>query len=115
MIKVNGVLIPTPSTLQIDISDIDGETYRNAKGEMIRDRIATKRKLNMTWNALTPKEMITLLGAVADEFFTVEYPEPATGTTATKKMYVGDRNAPMYRNINGNILWSGLTMNFIEK
>lgn len=115
MIKVNGSKIPTPSTLQIDISDIDGETYRNAKGEMIRDRITTKRKLNMTWNAISPQDMKTLLQAVANEFFTVEYPDPMTGTNVTKTMYVGDRNAPMYRNLNGSILWSGLTMNFVEK
>lgn len=115
MIKVNGTTIKTPSTLQIDISDIDGSTERNANGTLIRDRIAVKRKLNMTWNALTPQEMSSLLKAVQDPFFTVEYPDPMTGNNQTKTMYVGDRNAPMYRNLNGAILWQGLTMNWIEK
>lgn len=46
MLVINGVEIATPKTFQVDINDIDGETNRNAKGEMLRDRIAVKRKLN---------------------------------------------------------------------
>ena len=42
MLKINGVDIATPKTFSVDISDLDGETNRNAKGELIRDRIAVK-------------------------------------------------------------------------
>lgn len=33
----------------------------------------------------------------------------------TKTMYVGDRTAPAYQFVNGEIEWQGLKMNFIEK
>lgn len=115
MIKVNGTKIPTPSEFTVDIADIDGESNRNAKGELIRDRIAVKRKLNMNWKALSPADMKTLLNAVSGVFFTVEYPDPMTGGLNSITAYVGDRSAPMYRNIDGNILWEGLSMNFIQK
>ena len=112
--KINGTTIKTPSTLQVDIMDIDGEAYRNAQGTMLRDRVAVKRKLNCTWNALTDAEMSTLLSAVVNQSFTVTYPDPQTGTDITKTFYVGDRNAPVYWIQNGEPLWKGLTMNWIE-
>ncbi len=114
MLKINTVAIKTPSVFSVDISDIDGESTRNAKGELVRDRIATKRKLSCEWNALTQAEISALLGAVTAVFFTVEYPDPISGVT-TITCYVGDRNSPMYSNIGGTPVWEGLKMNFIQK
>lgn len=113
MLKVNNVVIKTPSSFQVDISDIDGESNRNARGELIRDRIAVKRKLNCSWQGLTDAEIKSILSAITDTFFTVEYPDPLVGGLTTKTFYVGDRNAPMY-NYKLHI-WEGLTCNFIEK
>ena len=45
MLKINGVAISTPSKFEVQISDLDGESNRNANGKLIRDRIAVKRKL----------------------------------------------------------------------
>ena len=44
MLKINGVDITAPKSFQVDIEDVDGESGRNARGEMLRDRIAVKRK-----------------------------------------------------------------------
>jgi hypothetical protein len=115
MLKINGVSIATPSQFKVTINDLDGETNRNAKGELIRDRVAVKRKLECEWPPLTMSEISALLKAVQSVFFSVEYPDPEEGLTVTKIFYVGDRTSPMYRNTNGNILWENLTMNFIEK
>jgi len=114
MLRINGVLIPTPSKFSVDIMDIDGETHRNANGNLLRDRLTTKRKLNCAWPPLTMSEASTLLQAVRHKSFTVEYPDPMVGARITKTFYVGDRQMPMYSNINGKVLWEGLTMNFIE-
>lgn len=113
MLKINGVAIKTPSSFQVDISDIDGESNRNARGELIRDRVAVKRKLNCQWDGLKDAEIKVLLNAVKDVFFTVEYPDPMVGGLTTKTFYVGDRNAPMY-NYSLHI-WDNLKMNMIEK
>src|SRR5690554_271703 len=97
MIKINSVTIPTPKTFKVGISDLDGETGRNARGDMIRDRITTKIKLEMEWGPLTNTEISTLLNAVKNVFFEVEYPDPFVGGYRTSTFYVGDRTAPMYR------------------
>ena len=114
MIKINGVDIATPKTYEATVSDLDGESNRNANGELIRDRIAVKRKLNLEWGPLTQAEIQTLLNSVSSVFFTVTFPDPQLGMV-TKTMYVGDRSAPAYQYINGEVKWQGLKMNFIEK
>ncbi len=114
MISINGVQIATPKTYEVTVSDLDGESNRNAKGELIRDRIAVKRKLNLEWRPLTQTEIQTLLNSVSDVFFTVTFPDPELGMI-TKTMYVGDRTAPAYQYVNGEVKWRGLKMNFIEK
>lgn len=111
---INGVAVVTPKMFQVTISDVDGETGRNANGYIIRDRIAVKRKLECEWGLLTQSEIQTLLNAVSSEFFNVQYPDPQTGLT-TKTFYVGDRTAPAYSWNNKLKPWSGLKMNFVER
>lgn len=114
MLKINGVAIATPKVYEVTVQDLDGETNRNANGDMIRDRIAVKRKLNLEWQPLSQSEISTLLTAVSGVFFTVTFPDPQDGLI-TKTMYVGDRTSPAYQFKNGEVKWSGLKMNFIEK
>jgi len=114
MLKVNGVAIAAPSKYEVTIQDLDGESNRVAAGYMIRDRIAVKRKINLEWPPLSQGEISTLLNSVSSVFFTVQFPDPQQGMI-TKTMYVGDRTAPAYQYKNGEVKWSGLKMNFIEK
>lgn len=111
---INGVAVVTPKSFKASISDVDGETGRNANGDMIRDRVAVKRKLECEWGMLTQSEISTLLSAVTSEFFDVSYPDPQLGQT-TKTFYVGDRSAPAYSWNEKLKPWSGLSMNFIER
>jgi len=114
MIKVNGVDIITPKSFAVEINDLDGEAERNAKGNLIRDRIAIKQKIDMEWSALTGSQMAMLLQAVSNVFFDVTYPDPYTGSNSTKNMYVGSRTAPMYK-FGSAPMWAGLKMSFIER
>ena len=116
MLKINGLTIVSPKSFKVDINDLDGESGRNAKGDLIRDRLAVKRKLECEWGPLHNDEISPILKAVQAAFFSVEYPDPMTGTNQTKTFYVGDRSAPAYyKEANGKVLWQGLTMNLIEK
>lgn len=115
MIQINGVEIAAPKSFQFSLNDIDGETNRNAKGEMIRDRIAVKRKLELEWGPLTMSECSAILKAVQSEYFSVTYPDALEGKMLTKTMYVGDRTSPMYTFKNDKAYWTSLKMNFIEK
>ena len=69
MIKINGVAIATPKIYEATVSDLDGESNRNAAGQLIRDRIAVKRKLNLEWGPLSQSEIAPILNAVSGVFF----------------------------------------------
>lgn len=116
-LSINGVNVKTPKTFNFGIMDIDGETTRNAAGRMKRDRIATKRRLEMEWGHLSDSEISTILAAVSSEFFSVTYPDARTGGQATRTFYVGDRTAPAYTWVEKlkAYKWEGLSMNFIEQ
>lgn len=114
MLKINGVAIATPKTFEVTISDLDGESNRNTNGDLIRDRIAVKRKLNCEWAPLSQDECSNLLKAVKDVFFQVTYPDPELGM-ATKTMYVGDRTSPVYSVKNGVARWRGVKFNLVER
>ena len=116
MISVNGTKIAVPKSYKVTVSDIDGESNRNANGELIRDRITVKRKLEMEWGPLSDDEISTLLKAVKNTFFNCTFPDPQEGVL-TKTMYVGDRSAPayMYDEKTKSTKWQELKMNFIEK
>jgi hypothetical protein len=115
MLKVNGTEITAPKTYQANVLDIDGESNRNANGNLIRDRITTKRKLEMEWGPLSQDEISTLLSAVSDASFSVTFLDPMLGNV-TKTMYVGDRTAPayVYDSDSGEMKWKSLKMDFIE-
>jgi hypothetical protein len=116
MLKINGVAISTPKTFKVTINDLDGESNRNAKGELMRDRVAVKRKIECEWPPLTMPQISTLLKALQDVFFSIEYPDPMEGAFVTKTFYVGDRAAPVFqKKPDGTILWESVSMNFIEK
>lgn len=122
LLTIGGVAQKTPSKMKISINDIDGETTRNAQGTLTRDRIATKRKIELEFPPLTHSQIFTLLSAVSQVFFTVTFLDPYTDPTVnggmlTKTMYVGDRNSPILKFGNGttDVLWEGLTMNLIEQ
>ena len=116
MLSINGGAIASPKSLEVTISDLDGESNRNANGELIRDRIGVKRKIALEWPPLTQSEISALLTAVSGVFFTVTFPDPQQGVV-TKTMYVGDITAPanVYDTKTKQFKWQGLKMNFIEK
>jgi len=106
--------VKTPKRLTVGIYDVSASADRNAKGEILIDRVAVKRKVECEWGALTNNEISTILSAATDVFFTVKYPDPLSGAEKTITAYVGDRTAPVYR-YDSTALWEGLKMNLIEK
>lgn len=122
ILKVNGTDLPDPSTLSIAVMDIDApSTTRNARGEMLRDRVrgaaTSPRKLEAEWKGLKVEVASTILQAVSPVFFTLEYTDTYTGGRRSGTFYVGDRNASVYRmNEDGSgMVLESLKMNFIER
>lgn len=116
MIRINNVKMPSPTDFSVTISDISSDdSKRNARGDMLIDRIATKRKIEMSWDFISLEDMSLTLKLVNDIFFTVEYPDPEEGKFMTRTFYVGDRTAPMLDIINGKPMWKNVKFNLIER
>lgn len=114
-LMINGVAIKTPKKFTVGIQAVDGDSGRNANGDMTRDYIATKRKIELEWGALSDSEISPILKAVMSPFFEVTYPDPMEGSIITKTFYVGDRSSPTYSWNDKLPKWEGLTMNYIER
>lgn len=118
ILKVNGIFIQDPSSLQYSLQDLDSEegSGRNQLGEMLRDRVAVKRKLTCKFPPMYMDEVSELLQAVQDQFFEIEFPDMFTGKRETMTAYVGDRTAPIYTiREDGRILCEEVAFNFIER
>ena len=116
ILKINGAGIPAPKICKIGIADQDLNSDTDSNAELHRNRVAVKRKITNEWGPLTWSEISEILTSVKDVFFNVTYPDPQTAKYETKKMYVGDRTAPIaVVQKDGSIIWEGLTADFVEK
>lgn len=113
LVTINGVAVATPSSYTWNIMDISN-AERNAKGSIIIERIATKRKIELGWNYLTRTEMATLLQSVSNTTFPVTFVDAQTNSNVTKTMYVGDRNVGMIDFQNGVARYKDIKFNLIE-
>lgn len=114
MIKIDGVAMPTPAEFSVTIQDIDASAERNARGDLVRDKVATKRKISLKYQMLTQTQAATILRAVDKEFFSFTYPDPVAGEK-TITAYTGDRQNTMKLYQNGAVLWSELPLSIIER
>jgi hypothetical protein len=120
MIKINGVLMPSPSSMVPGFYDVSTIGDRNALGDALIDRVATKRKYELQWNypdALTLKTLLTAIGeaGTSSVFFSFTCVDPAINAEATKTFYAGDRMMPVYRYNNGSPIYEYLKVSFIQK
>ena len=115
-IKINNVEIPSPSSFQVTVADIDGDnTARTADGGLNRDRIAVKRKIEMDYGIVDWATASAVLTAVSGVFFEINYPDPQTGTYATITAYVSDRPCVAAIAKGDAIMWSGLKFSIVER
>lgn len=114
MLKINGVVIPTPSDYNVGIQNIV-KAERNARGKMIIELITVKRKIEMSWKYLTNSDLQKVLNAVSPILFSVEYQDPQSGGIKTGTFYAGDRKAGAMSYIDGVMKWDDIKFNLIEQ
>lgn len=113
MIAINGTELPSPTTYKVYIQDLSkGE--RNVNGLLLLERIATKRKIDLSWKMLTQAQFSAILNLVSGVFFTATYADPQDGTR-TGTFYAGDRNIPALMVKNGIVQYSDLTFSIVER
>lgn len=114
MIYINGIKLPDPSSYRVPEFDLDsGDTTRNERGYMQRDRIRQGvGKVELQWKAITSKDAKLILNAIKPSGVSVRYLTPFGYTT--RRMYVGDRQVEMVRGfIKNDIRWD-ISYNLIE-
>lgn len=116
MLTINGEDMPSPSSMKVNIFDVSSAADRNAQGDVVIDRVGTKRKLELRWAYLTPSQLQVLLNAAGtDVFFEAGYPDPLSGGMRTMTCYCGDRATGILRMDGGVPLWTDVEMNWIER
>lgn len=123
LLKIDDVEIAHyPLNFKCNIKDLDYNANssfgRAINGDLNRNRIAVKRTLTLTFSALEWSDLSAVLQQMADEFFTVYYPDILTGAYETKTFYVSDRPAQSINtqlSTDTEIYWNGFTFNLIEK
>jgi hypothetical protein len=122
LVRVAGLDLPEPSTYSGNTSTLV-DSGRNVQGELIasvvREDVA---KVEMTWNYLTAQQWAAInkkfSGKHGGSFVNdVTFYDQTSGDWITRRMYVSDRSAGMWRRdpTNGNILgWTNCKLSLIE-
>lgn len=101
-------------------NDIDGpNSGRALSGSMIRDRVATKIRLDITCKPLRLEELRALLNLIYPVFVTVTYDDPMEGTV-TKTMYANNNGAQFMQKKptigeSESEYWNNITFPLIER
>ncbi|MGN9165715.1 DUF6711 family protein [Tissierellaceae bacterium HCP3S3_D8] len=114
MLKINDIKMPAPSNYQVRQIDLDN-LMRNARGQMIRERIATKREIELEWTLITPEETSLILKAIKPEFVKVEYFDQEDNTWRTGIFYASEKSNSALTFKNGRPIWKGLKFSLIER
>lgn len=98
-------------------ADVDGPNAgRTMNGDMVRDRIATKVRWDVTCRPLKSAELSVVLQAIQPEYVTLNYTDPVTATEQSTVFY--SNNIPVsFSHITpgGEEWWIGLTFPLIQK
>lgn len=116
MITINGIAVPAPDEYGVVISDLDASANRSGNGTLYRDRVATKRTLNLSWAVMDYQDLSLLLNAVSSVFFPVTYIDPELNGLTTKTFYVSDRNAGIaIKQSDNTYKWKGVSFSLVER
>ena len=98
-------------------SDIDSSNAgRSLDGLLMRSRIASKVRLDVTCIPLTADKASVVLTAIMPEWVTVTYTDPQRGEDVTKTMYSNNNPASyLMKKPDGTEYWDGITFPLIEQ
>lgn len=98
-------------------SDVDASSSgRSLGGTLMRTRVATKVRLDVTCIPLTSEQASKVLTAIMPVWVTVTYTDPQVGGEVTKTMYSNNNPASfLMKKGNGIEYWDGITFPLIEQ
>jgi hypothetical protein len=115
IIKIDGTMIKSPTALKHGKFRLS-KSGRLASGLMTMDIIAIKRRIDLSWEVISGKQMSNILDLLdANTFYTIEFPDPKDPfKQSTMTAYVGDVNLEYLRS-DFDRVWKNITLPFIER
>lgn len=113
-LTIGSTAVKNPVDLSVTIVDEYKADKTNAKGLIIRDRIRTRRYLDVKWGLMTQTEMSALLTAIDPVFFNVTYVDPKL-STVTKSFTVAQKNIAKSLIVRSEVMWDGLEITLKER
>jgi uncharacterized protein DUF6711 len=114
LLTIGGQVMPTPTDLNVGVMDLS-KAERNSNGAMIIERIATKKKLAITYSYLSADDLSTVLKAISGTFYDVQYLDPVTNSFKTSSFYCGDRSIGMVSFVDSVPKYKEVTFDLIER
>ena len=114
-VLINGTQIKTPTELKVGVFRLT-KSERLTSGKMAMEVIAIKRRIDMQWSIIADADLQQLMNILdSGVFYTVTYPDPKNGETATITAYVGDINQAAWQKIAGTRYWKDVSLALIEQ
>lgn len=118
LVTVNGTPLPEPSTYTAQTSTLV-DSGRNVSGyvigSVIRNDVA---KIELSWRYLTARQWANVIGPFDKNFYcSVKFFDQTTAAYTTRKMYVSDRTAGMWRRDprTGEVMgWTECSLSLVE-
>lgn len=113
-IKANGVILPPPVSIDLNLEDIDADSERDVKSAILdRNRIRSDvHKLSLAYGLNDLDTVSTVLQAISSATFEVELFDIKANERVTKKMYAGPKSMQF---VYANQVWvKALKFNLIE-
>lgn len=96
MITVDGVAMPPLKSYTWGLQDVSASNAgRTEDATMHKERVAQKRKLQLTWSIKNWQDTAKIIQAFNPEYINVRYPDMMSGTYQTRNFYRGDISAPV--------------------
>ena len=118
-LKINGVDM-TPYIAHRGVkwqrSDLDATNAgRGLDGKLLRNRVASKIRLDITCIPLTAEQASVVLTAIMPQWVKVKYTDPQVGAEVTKTMYSNNNPASYLMRRPDGEYWDGITFPLIEQ
>ena len=115
MIAINGLSLPAPGSLSVQVEPKGGSGQYNALGQWVMDGGVEKRTVEISW----PRMSGALLGDLSLQlrqggFFTLSYPDPLSGSREMRCRLVRQR-ARVWRYQNETPLWADVYLMLEEE
>ncbi|MBY6278229.1 DUF6711 family protein [Symbiobacterium thermophilum] len=117
LVTINGQAVtPNPSDCKVGHFWLT-KAGRAASGLMLMERIAKKRTVTLSWDAIREDRLRAILDLLDSRtFHTVTYPDPqGDNGQATITAYVGDIQMDRYHTRNGYRWWIDVEIPLIER